>query len=336
MQEAAEGAAGKKGVPKGPQGTKGIVVLSNDMSWSSPKEKKNNKKGEDDDEDEGSETPSIAPRNLSYSSTSARAPKSPAKRRYAAWPPKGEEEEEEEEGEIRDDEDDDDHGGSGSRHSYEGIEIAIDHANLYDWLLKWTKEYGIPGTTPLGVFNTLCLDGTMDEWLTGIDEVNVPTAWADDGWAAISLGELMCVFTYLTILLTLGDLAVETGILAPRQSEMFWSYRQTLIYYPADSSAHKIVVDLSRMVRVCITSLTPKKREIEGGGQSSRMAYGKEESLIAINSNAGNKQVAARLRSYRDCKGDNGTQLTEQSLLTAIKNRKVDKSEAKHMAHGQP
>ena len=34
MQEAAESAAGKKGVPKGPQGTKGIVVLSNDTSWS--------------------------------------------------------------------------------------------------------------------------------------------------------------------------------------------------------------------------------------------------------------------------------------------------------------
>ena len=37
MQEAAEGAAGKKGVPKGPQGTKGIVILPNEMSWSSPK-----------------------------------------------------------------------------------------------------------------------------------------------------------------------------------------------------------------------------------------------------------------------------------------------------------
>ena len=77
MQEAAEGAAGKKGVPKGPQGTKGIVILPNDRSWSSPKDKKKKEKGEDDDEDEGSETPSIAPRNLTYSSTSARAPKEP-------------------------------------------------------------------------------------------------------------------------------------------------------------------------------------------------------------------------------------------------------------------
>ena len=65
--------------------------------------------------------------------------------------------------------------------------------------------------------------------------------------------------------------------------------------------------------------------------KSSRMAYGKEESPIAINQNARKKQVAARLRSYRDCTGDNETQLTEQSLLNAIKAHKVDKSEAKHM-----
>ena len=68
----------------------------------------------------------------------------------------------------------------------------------------------------------------------------------------------MCVFTYLTILLTLGDLAVESGILNTSQSEMFWAYRQALIYYAADPLVHKIVVDLSRMVRVCLTELTPK------------------------------------------------------------------------------
>ena len=105
MQEAAECVSGKKGAPKGPQGTQGIVILPNDMSWSPPKEKKKNKKDEDDDDDDE----------------------------------------------------------SGSGHSYTGIEIAIDHANLYDWLLEWTKEYGIPGITLGGVFNTLCLDGTMDE-----------------------------------------------------------------------------------------------------------------------------------------------------------------------------
>ena len=66
-----------------------------------------------------------------------------------------------------DDDDDDD---SGSRHSYDGIEIAIDHVNLYDWLFKWTKKYGTPGMTPLGVFSTLCLDGTLGEWLTGIED----------------------------------------------------------------------------------------------------------------------------------------------------------------------
>ena len=132
--------------------------------------------------------------------------------------------------------------------------------NVCDWLLKWTKEHGIPGIPPLEVFRNLCLDGTMDEWRTGLDEVDVPNAGADDGWSGTSPGELVCVFTYLTILLTLGDLAVESGILSSSQSEMFWSYRQTLLYYAADSLVHKIVVDLSRMVRVCITSLTPKKK----------------------------------------------------------------------------
>ena len=43
MQEAAESAAGKKGVPRGPQGTKGIVILPNDTSWSSPGDKKKKK-----------------------------------------------------------------------------------------------------------------------------------------------------------------------------------------------------------------------------------------------------------------------------------------------------
>ena len=43
--------------------------------------------------------------------------------------------------------------------------------------------------TPLGVFNTLCLDDTLDEWLMGIEKANVPNAWADDGWAGMSPGE---------------------------------------------------------------------------------------------------------------------------------------------------
>ena len=34
---------------------------------------------------------------------------------------------------------------------------------------------------------------------------------------------------------------------------------------------------------------------------------------------------------HHDCTGDNGTQLTEQSLPNAIKNHKIEKSEAKHM-----
>ena len=91
-----------------------------------------------------------------------------------------------------------------SHGSYMGIEIAIDHVKLYGWLLSWTKEYGIPGITPMGVFNTLCLDGTLDEWLTGVDDAGMPTnAWADVGWAGMIPGELVCVFTYTTILLSL-------------------------------------------------------------------------------------------------------------------------------------
>ena len=88
-----------------------------------------------------------------------------------------------------------------------------------------------------------------------------------------------------TILLTplLGDLAVESGILTPSQSEMFWSYRQKLIFYAADSLVHKIVVDLSRMVRVCLTNITPKKKAIEGAGKASRMAYGKDRRAASLN-----------------------------------------------------
>ena len=318
---------GKEGCSEGGAGdTRDCGTAEWLVMVSSDKEKKKNKEDEDGDDDEGSEAPSLAPRNLSYSSNRAKLLKSPAKCKKAPGgggarcPPDGSDDDEEE-GEIHEDEhDDDDESGSG--HSYTGIEIAIDHAKLYDWLLSWTKEHDIPGITPMGVFNTLCLDGTMDEWLTGVEEAAMPNAWADVGWAGMSPGELVCVFTYITILLTLGDLAVETGILTQSQSEMFWSYRQTMIYYAADALVHKTVVDLSRMVRVCLTSLTPKKRANGGGGKSSRMAYGKEETLIASNSNAGKRQVAARLRSCRDCTGDNETQLTEQSLLNAIKNQK--------------
>ena len=231
MQEAAECVSGKKGAPKGPQGTQGIVILPNDMSWSPPKEKKKNKKDEDDDDDEGSGTSSLAPRNLSYSSNRAKVPKGPAKRKKAACPPP-DRDDEEEEGEIHEDEDDDDDDDSGSGHSYTGIEIAIDHVNLYDWLLKWTKEYGIPGITPIGVFSTLCLDGTMDEWLAGVEEAEVPNAWADVGWEGMPPGELVCVFTYITILLTLGDLAVETGTYSDTESE-----RDVLVLSPNHDSS---------------------------------------------------------------------------------------------------
>ena len=100
LQEAAESAAGKNGVPKGHKGTKGIVMLPNHASWTEPEDKKKKKKGdEDDDEDEGSEMSSIRPRNLvSYSSQSERGPRSPAKRKKKeAWPPSGGDDEEEEE-----------------------------------------------------------------------------------------------------------------------------------------------------------------------------------------------------------------------------------------------
>ena len=48
MQEAAESASGKNRVPKGPKGTRGIVVLSNDASWTSPDDKKQKKKRGDE------------------------------------------------------------------------------------------------------------------------------------------------------------------------------------------------------------------------------------------------------------------------------------------------
>ena len=117
MQEAVESASGKNGEPKGPKGTRGIVMLSNAVSWTSPNDKRKKSKWDGgDDEDEGSEAPSIHPRNLSYSSQSARALKSPAKRKKkkSAWPPRGEDDEEEE-GKIHEEDDDDDDGDSASR-----------------------------------------------------------------------------------------------------------------------------------------------------------------------------------------------------------------------------
>ena len=141
-------------------------------------------------------------------------------------------------------------------------------------LFQWTDSsecslviVGIPAVTPMGVFSTLCLDVTMNEWLTGIEEeANVPHAWADDGWSGMSPDELVCVFTYLTIRLALGDLAVESGILlAAGQIVDSWSKRDVLVlspnpgYYAAGSLVHNIIVDLSQMVRVCLTELTPKK-----------------------------------------------------------------------------
>ena len=166
MQEAAENASGGSGGSlKGPPGTKGIVVLSNETSYipeDKPKDKKHGGGGSVETSDEGSEASVLQPRNLSYSSQSQRALKSPAKKERrkrggAAWPPNGEDDEEEE-GEIHEDEDDDDDD-SGSRHSYDGIDVSIDHVQLFEWVTKWTQEHGIPGVSPLGVFSTLCLDG---------------------------------------------------------------------------------------------------------------------------------------------------------------------------------
>ena len=87
MQGAAENASGKSGVPKEPQGTKGIVILSNDTSWTPDVKPKKTWLGGGSvgDEDEGSEASSIHPRNLSYSSQSARALKSPAKQVASEW-----------------------------------------------------------------------------------------------------------------------------------------------------------------------------------------------------------------------------------------------------------
>ena len=153
MQEAAEQVAGKNGVPKGPKGTRGIVMLSTDVSWTSPEDdKKNKKKWDEDDDDEGSESPSLHRRNISFSSKRDRAMKSPAKRKKKkeTWPPRGEDEDDEEE--IHDEVDEDDDDEDSVRSQYEGIEISINHVTLYEWLQKWTKEYGLPAVTPTGGF----------------------------------------------------------------------------------------------------------------------------------------------------------------------------------------
>ena len=52
MQEAAECVSGKNGVPKGYKGTKVIVVLSNDVSYTDPEDAKKKKKEDDKDSDE--------------------------------------------------------------------------------------------------------------------------------------------------------------------------------------------------------------------------------------------------------------------------------------------
>ena len=55
-------------------------MLSTDVSWASPEDdKKKKKRWDEDDDDEGSESSSLHPRNISFSSKSERAMKSPAK-----------------------------------------------------------------------------------------------------------------------------------------------------------------------------------------------------------------------------------------------------------------
>ena len=170
MQEAAEQVAGKNGVPKGPKGTRGIVILSIDRAWTSPEDaKKKTKKWDEDGDEEGSESPSLNPRNLSFSSKSERAPKSPAKRKKKkkeAWPPRGEDEEEEaeeEEGIHGEEGGDDDDDGDSVQSAYEGTEISLDHAKLYEWMEKWTKEYGLPAVTPIDG----CIRHSMPGWHHG-------------------------------------------------------------------------------------------------------------------------------------------------------------------------
>ena len=45
--------------------------------------------------------------------------------------------------ETHEEDDDGDDDESAGRHSYQGIEISIDHANLHEWLHRWTREYGL-------------------------------------------------------------------------------------------------------------------------------------------------------------------------------------------------
>ena len=57
----------------------------------------------------------------------------------------------------------------------------------------------------MGVFNTLRLDDTLDEWLTGVEDAGMPNAWADGGWAGMSPGELVCVFTFFSAVFDLWN-----------------------------------------------------------------------------------------------------------------------------------
>ena len=156
---------------------------------------------------------SLEPRNISFGSNRARTPKSPAKRSKATpgtgrggarWPPDGIDDDEEN-GDANDDDertegDGDERTEASGAGSYGELDIAIDHVKLYDWLLSWTSEYGIPGITPTAVFSTLCLGGTLGEWLTGIEDAEMPSAWADGGLAGMSPEELQKVWREINML----------------------------------------------------------------------------------------------------------------------------------------
>ena len=142
-----------------------------------PDDKKKKKKWDDDDEDEGSEVLSIRPRNLSYSLQSARALKSPAKRKKKpAWPPRGEDDEEEE-GKDNGDEDDDDDD-TGSRHT-RGTKCPSIMPTSMNGSTNGPRSMASRRLLPsweCSAPDASMAHGAMDEWLTGIEDANVPHA----------------------------------------------------------------------------------------------------------------------------------------------------------------
>ena len=204
------------GFQPGPMGVEGIVLLSQEDEES---EKSESGKGKGGDDDKSSVHSYVRPKALNFSpkkvlKSPARAKGTKKKATYggggaaaAAWPRQGDSDDEEQEEPDYEEEEENEEG-----EPSEEPTIRMDHLKLYDWLNHWVSENGAPSLTPVAAFNMLTLDDTIDGWLTGVEEeVNVPRDWHQNGWLTTEPKELLCVFVYLTLMLTIADIAVESG-----------------------------------------------------------------------------------------------------------------------------